>query len=112
MESLVREATDLAQFKLDAVEKEFKEAIRNQQIARARDKTDFDLKIKNQYERLDNHGKKLKEHGVNFEAIAIVNSMLIENVNMQMEGEIADLLDRNLMSLFGVATDKVDKIDV
>ena len=38
--------------------------------------------------------------------------MLIENINMQMEAEIADLLDRRMMSLFGVNPTKVDKIDV
>lgn len=45
---------------------------------------------------------KLEEHAVNFEAVAIVNSMLIENINMQMESDVADLLDRRMMSLFGV----------
>ena len=49
---------------------------------------------------------------MNFEAIAIVNSMLIENVNMQMEAEIADLLDRRMMSLFGVNPEKVNKLNV
>ena len=54
----------------------------------------------------------MQEHAVNFEALAIVNSMLIENINMQMEAEIADLLDRRMMSLFGVNPTKVDKVDV
>jgi len=49
---------------------------------------------------------------VNFEAIAIVNSMLIENVNMQMESEVADLLDRRMMSLFGVSQKPPTKLDV
>ena len=55
---------------------------------------------------------KLDEFAVNFEAIAIVNSMLIENVNMQMESEIADLLDRRMMSLFGVNETKANKLNV
>lgn len=55
---------------------------------------------------------KLEEFAVNFEAIAIVNSMLIENVNMQMESEIADLLDRRMMSLFGVNETKANKLNV
>lgn len=50
--------------------------------------------------------EKLDEFSVNFKAIAIVNSMLIENINMQMEAEIADLLDRRMMSLFGVQKTK------
>ena len=38
--------------------------------------------------------------------------MLIENINMQMEGEIADLLDRRMMSLFGVSAKPPTKLDV
>jgi hypothetical protein len=38
--------------------------------------------------------------------------MLIENINMQMEAEMADLIDRRMMSLFGVQPTKVDKIAV
>ena len=51
---------------------------------------------------------------MNFEAVAIVNSMLIENLNMQMESEIADMLDRRMMSLFGVSsnTKPTNKLDV
>ena len=51
---------------------------------------------------------------MNFEAVAIVNSMLIENLNMQMESEIADMLDRRMMSLFGVSsnTKPTSKLDV
>ena len=58
------------------------------------------------------HGLKLIEFGTNFEAVAIVNSMLIENLNMQMESEIADLLDRRMMSLFGITTNATTKLDV
>ena len=58
------------------------------------------------------HGVKLEEFAVNFEAVAIVNSMLIENLNMQMESEVADLLDRRMMSLFGVNTKNPNKLDV
>lgn len=84
------------------VEKDIKESIRAFQRQRARDKSDVDLKFKNQVDELTSHAKKLNDFEVNFKAIAIVNSMLIENINMQMEGEIADLLDRRMMSLFGV----------
>ena len=49
---------------------------------------------------------------MHFEAVAIVNSMLIENINMQLESEVADLLDRRMMSLFGVAPQKASKADV
>ena len=55
----------------------------------------------------------MAEFAINFEAVAIVNSMLIENINMQMEAEVADLLDRRMMSLFGMNTHKnPNKVDV
>jgi hypothetical protein len=44
----------------------------------------------------------LNDHGTNFESIGTVTTMLIENINMQMEAEISDLLDRKMMSLYGV----------
>ena len=58
------------------------------------------------------HAQKLEEFQVNFEALAIVNSMIIENVTMQMESEAADLLDRRMMSLFGVQSKPATKLDV
>ena len=70
------------------------------------------MKFYKQVDDIANHTQKLQEHAVNFEALAIVNSMLIENINMQMEAEIADLLDRRMMSLFGVNPEKVNKLDV
>ena len=70
------------------------------------------MKFYKQVDDIKSHTDKLSEHAVNFEALAIVNSMLIENINMQMEAEMADLLDRRMMSLFGVQHQKVDKIDV
>ena len=94
------------------MEKEIKESIRSFQRQRARDKSDIDMKFYKQVDDIANHTQKLQEHAVNFEALAIVNSMLIENINMQMEAEIADLLDRRMMSLFGVNQEKVNKLDV
>lgn len=37
----------------------------------------------------------------NFGTLAQAVSMMVENLNMQMESEYADLVDRNLMSLYG-----------
>lgn len=37
---------------------------------------------------------------------------LVENINMQMEAETADLIDRRMTQLFAVAHDKFDKSDV
>lgn len=43
----------------------------------------------------------LVDHGANFESIATVTTMLIENINMQMESELSDLVDRKMISLYG-----------
>ncbi len=37
-----------------------------------------------------------------FETVAQTISILSENINMQMEAEYADLLDRKLMALYGL----------
>ena len=54
----------------------------------------------------------MEDFQINFEAVAIVNSMLIENINMQLESEVADLLDRRMMSLFGVNEKPATKLEV
>jgi len=36
---------------------------------------------------------------------------LAENINMQMEGENSDLLDRKLMALYGVSDGRTTKMD-
>jgi hypothetical protein len=109
----IKATQELAKRELRQVEKDIKESIRSFQRQRARDKADFDIQIKAQVDEIASHSAKLDEHAVNFEAIAIVNSMLIENINMQLEGEISDLMDRRMMALFGISTDsKIDKIDV
>ena len=108
----IKSTIDKAANELRQVEKEIKENIRSFQRQRARDKSDIDMKLDKQLDDIARHGKTLQEYAMNFEALAIVNSMLIENINMQMEAEVADLLDRRMMSLFGVQHQKVDKIDV
>lgn len=39
-------------------------------------------------------------------------SIVIESLNMQMEAENADLLDRQLMALYGAQTDRPTKMDL
>jgi hypothetical protein len=39
-------------------------------------------------------------------------STLVENVNMQMEAETADMIDRRMMQLYAVAHEKLEKGDV
>jgi hypothetical protein len=43
---------------------------------------------------------------------ATLISSIIENINMQMEAETADLLDRRMMQLLAVSKKKLDKSDV
>ena len=92
---------------------DIKQSIRSFQRQRARDKSDYDVAFSKQIDDIKNHEEKLQEFAINFEAVAIVNSMLIENINMQMESEVADLLDRRMMSLFGMSSHKSpNKVDV
>ena len=44
--------------------------------------------------------------------MSVILSTLIENINMQMEAETADLIDRRMMSLFAVTKKKFEKADV
>ncbi len=103
---------ELAQTNLKFVEKEIKEMIRDNAKQRARDKADNDIRHQKNEDRIGLIDKKLNEHHDSFSALAVVTSMLIENINMQMEAEMADLIDRRMMSLFGVQPTKVDKIAV
>ena len=44
----------------------------------------------------------INNHAKNFNTIAQAIAMLAENINMQMEAEYADLIDRNLTALYGI----------
>lgn len=61
---------------------------------------------------LKNHQMQLTDHGMHFETMASVITMLIENINMQMESEVCDLVDRKMIGLYGAAQSKLDKIEV
>lgn len=71
------------------------------QRMRARDHTDYDNRHKAAEEKLAQHFAVLSDHQQHFESIGTVTTMLVENLNMQMEAELADLLDRKLISLYG-----------
>jgi hypothetical protein len=50
---------------------------------------------------------------MSFEELTGVIAMLIENINMQMEAEVTDLIDRRHISLYGAITGKANmKTDV
>jgi hypothetical protein len=68
---------------------------------RARDHSDYEGKFKGMEEKLAQHFAVLSDHQQHFESIGTVTTMLVENLNMQMEAELADLLDRKLISLYG-----------
>ena len=108
----IKSTQEKATHDLKQVERDIKENIRSFQRQRARDKSDYDIALRAQVDDIKRHDARLEEFSVNFEAIAIVNSMLIENVNMQLESEVADLLDRRMMSLFGVSQKPANKLDV
>ena len=61
---------------------DIKQSIRSFQRQRARDKSDYDVAFSKQVDDIKRHEEKLQVNDINFEAIAIVNSMLIENINM------------------------------
>jgi hypothetical protein len=56
--------------------------------------------------------KELEQFQDYTSTLSVILSTLIENVNMQMEAETADLIDRRMMSLFAVSHKKLEKADV
>jgi len=71
--------------------------------ALARNKSDTDAKHKEcRNQRVDSSGH-LNSHDKHLRCIAEIVTVLIENLNIQMETETADMLDRRMMQLFGVA---------
>jgi hypothetical protein len=67
----------------------------------ARAKSDTDLKLAKQQAEISQQDQRLEAQGVSFSEMAGVIAMLIENVNMQLEAETTDLVDRRQISLFG-----------
>jgi hypothetical protein len=108
----IMQTKELASNDLKWVEKEIKDMINDNRRQRIRDKADNDIRHGKNEDRIHNLDQKLSETQESSSALAVVTSMLIENVNMQMEAEMADLLDRRMMSLFGVSPTKADKIAV
>jgi hypothetical protein len=70
---------------------EFESSTRTMQTKRARDKADNDKRHSANEKELRLHLGRLDDHETNFESIASVTTMLIENINMQMEAEICDM---------------------
>jgi hypothetical protein len=69
---------------------------------RARDHADNDLRHKRNEEAIQKNFATLDAHSLHFDSIGTVTTMLVENLSMQMESEICDLMDRKLISLYGL----------
>jgi wyosine [tRNA(Phe)-imidazoG37] synthetase (radical SAM superfamily) len=69
---------------------------------RARDQSDNDQRHKRNEDNILKHLEMLQDHATHFESLGTVTTMLVEGVNMQLEAELADLLDRSMTALYGV----------
>lgn len=74
-----------------------------------RNKSDFDMKYIETCEQQKVTRDALNRFQEYFNSLAGISAYLVENVNMQMEAELADLLDRRMMQLFAV-TDSNTKL--
>lgn len=61
---------------------------------------------------INEHTNILNSHSDNFCAMASVTTMLIENINMQLEAELCDMNDRRLMGLYGAQLPSNDKVQL
>ena len=79
----------------------------------ARGQSDNEVKLQKLQQSLIDHQHIIDDQSNNFEQVASSIAMLIENINMQLEAEAAEIIDRTNIALFGgQQTSKVDKIDV
>jgi hypothetical protein len=72
------------------------------QKLRARDKSDSDVHFEEQGDKIFKNASEIMRHNDYFNILAQAISILTENLNMQMEAEHSDLLDRKMMSLYGI----------
>jgi hypothetical protein len=61
--------------------------------------------------KINENKNEIAKHELYFETVAKTISILAENINMQMEAEYADLLDRKLMALYGLQKGNPNKVD-
>lgn len=93
--------TDYCKKQMNKVQNDFQEDIRSMQKLRARDRSDYDLIFDKQLQKINYNKGVIDHHQGYFETFATSISLITENLNMQMEGENADINDRNIMSLYG-----------
>ena len=78
----------------------------------ARDRSDYDRKFSQHWDFMSKLDVNVARDQEYIETLSIIISTLLENVNMQMEAETADMIDRRMMQLFGVAHKNLEKSDV
>ena len=83
------------------VQTEVQDDIRNLHRLRARDKSDNDVVFTKHFNSIHDARVDINKHENYFETLAQSISMIAENINMQMEAEYADLMDRKMMALYG-----------
>ena len=67
--------------------------------------------LEKQNQKLDELRAGIDRHETYFETFAASISLLTENLNMQMEGEFADIRDRGMMGLYGTDSSKPEVAD-
>lgn len=89
----------------DQQKKELQDLVEDQlrvmQVKIFRGQSDNELKLHKIQQGLTNHQQILDDQTNNFDQVASAIAMLIENINMQMEAEAADLIDRTNIALYG-----------
>ena len=78
----------------------------------SRDRADYDRKFGSHFDFMNRLENAVSVQDENTQCVAGIVATLVENLNMQMEAETADLIDRRMMQLFAVAHKKFEKIDV
>ena len=91
--------------------KDFNDELRHINKMRARDKSDMDVRQKQIDKNIEVNAKDIQTQQQYFSTFAQSISLLTENLNMQMEAEYADLMDRKLISLYGMKGGQASKMD-
>ena len=78
---------------------------------RIRDKSDYDMVMKKHWGHIHDNKVSINRHENFFETLAQSVAIIAENINMQMEAEYADLIDRRAMALYGAQPGKATKAD-
>lgn len=99
--------TQLAKLNTD-----FEDSIKTIYKLRARDKSDYDRVLAKHAGDLHDVRVDSNRHQTYFDTLAQSIALIAENINMQMEGEYADLFDRKMMALYGAQPGKASMLDV